>query len=121
MAFVKVAAQTLHEIRDVLVKTAELEKRAEALIQENEVYQRTLSLVAQGLVDPAVAMEKVAEFKADKSRLDIFETAMTSGMNEVTKLGTAVDDVSSSSGNSPEEKYVQRLRNATDGLGFTLT
>lgn len=119
MALVKIATETLQEIREVLTKTAAFEKRAAELEQENDIYRRTLSLVAQGLVDPAVAIEKVAEYQTDHRRFEIFEASLATGVGGVTKLGTAVDDDSGfSTSESPENKFVHRLRDVTEGLGL---
>lgn len=116
---VKIGADTLKRIRSVLEKTAELEKKSAELAKDNDIYKRTLELVAQGHIDPEIALDKVAEFKADDDRLRIFEVAVSIGSQETTKLGTAVDAVSenSSGGDSPEGKYARRLRETADELG----
>jgi len=116
---VKIAADTLRQIRSVLEKTAELEKKSAELQRDNDVYKRTLELVARGHIDPEIALDKVAEFKSDVDRLRIFEVAVELGSQETTKLGTAVDAVSenSSGGDSPEGKYARRLRETADELG----
>lgn len=116
---VKIGATTLKQIRSVLEKTAELEKRSAELQRDNDIYKRTLELVAQGHIDPEVAVEKVAEFQVDADRLRIFEAAVAMGSQETTKLGTAVDAVSenSSGGDTAEGKYARRLRETADEFG----
>lgn len=118
--FVKIGATTLRQIRSALEKTAAFEKTAAELRHENDVYRRTLGLVARGCLDPEVALSKLAEFTADIDRLRVFELAMDNGTSDTIKLGMAVSaDSGQSSGEvSPEEKYTSRLREATSEYGF---
>lgn len=118
---VKIAADTLVKIRGELVKHAELEKRAARLEQANEIYRRTMNLVAEGSLDPEVAIVKVAEFQENPDRLEIFEAAMNAGVHETTKLGTVVEDgqETPAGAGSPEGKLSRRVEEIVDGNGLT--
>jgi len=116
MALVKIASEDLLKIRDALVKTAALEKRAETAERESAVCKRLLGLVARGQLDADVAFDKVAEYTADPMRLSVFEAAADYHDGE-TKLGTAVDvAVDGAPGMTPEDKFVRTVRDITDGL-----
>ena len=108
---VKIARGDLQLMRERLVKTAALQKRAELAERECDVLRRTLTLVGTGALDPASAMSKIAEFVAEPRRLDLFETAWSTGVDDATKIGTAVDGepVDSEEGSS-EEKFGRRLQ-----------
>ncbi len=114
MPVVKIASEKLLEIRERLVKTAQLEKRAAELECENDVLRRTLGLVAEGQIDPAIALDKVAEFTADPDKLRVIEVALGLGGGDSTKIGSAVDadpnDESAGDGTS-EDKFGRRLAN----------
>ncbi len=113
MANVKIAAEKLREIRTELTKVAELEKQAAQLSRENGVLHRMLELVADGQMDPAIALDKVAELTADPDKLRVIEAAFGLGGGDSTKIGSAVDadpsDETSGDG-TPEEKYGRRLQ-----------
>lgn len=118
--FVKVARVDLLHIRDQLVKTAELVKKAERLESENSVLHRVLGLIADGVIDSSAAMEKIADFIQDPDNLRIFEVAMASGAREVTKLGAAIDDgtADTSATGTPEDRFSQNLMNIKSGYAY---
>jgi hypothetical protein len=120
MPIVKIASETLLKVRERLVKVAAIEKRAEEMSRENDVLRRTLNLVAEGQIDPAVALEKVAEFNADPDALRAAEMVLSFGGPESTKLGAAVDAVSedgvAEGGGTPEAQYAARLFNIVGSL-----
>lgn len=117
MSHVKIATADLLQIRGELVKVAALEKRAAELERANEIYRQTMDLVAEGNLDPGVAIEKVAEFQEDPIRLEIFKAALDHGSADVTKLGTAVDDTNEvpSGAGTPEGKLGYRVASIVDG------
>lgn len=120
MAHVKIATDTLKRIRGELVKTAALEKEAQQLRLENDIYRRTMDLVAEGYLDPAVAIVKVAEFQQDPGQLALYEHAFNMGAYESTKLGTAIDDIKEtpSDAGTPEGTLGRRIESVVDDYGL---
>jgi len=110
MAMVKVAAEDLRQIREALVKTAALEKRAEIAERRSAMLEHVLGLVDRGLMDSSVALSKLGEFTADPDQLRIFEAASDYHGASV-KLGVGVDDTGVTSASTPENKLALALQN----------
>jgi len=106
------ARNTLARLQSDIVKTS-----AE-LVQLNAAHKAAkdvLELVAEGLIDPVDALDKLAEFQAapEKAQL-IKQAAALSGYNEsytigsVTDLGSSRED--SGSASSPEDALASRVK-----------
>lgn len=121
MRTAQVPTDKLLEIREHLRKSASLEKKASDLERENSILHRTLALVADGQLDPAVAVEKVASFLEDEDSLRILELAV-SGPSGFGKLGSVVDDDSMAprSGETPEEKLREDVTDIVTGSGLSI-
>lgn len=115
MRTIRVPADRLKEIRDDLAKTASLEKQASELTHENDVLRRTLDLVASGVLDSAVAVEKLASFLDDSDSLRIMELASTPSAG-FGKLGSLEDDDITVSQQS--ESAEGRLRSSIEDIVF---
>jgi hypothetical protein len=117
----RVPTEKLKEIRECLAKTASIEKRASELEHENDVLRRTLSLVSEGVLDSAVATEKIASFLDDIDTLRILELAATldTGHN---KLGSvADDDITAPLGDgSPEDKFRSDVEDIVSETGLSV-
>lgn len=113
--FTKIAVDGLLRIRQQLLKTASLEKRAQVAELLADTQRRVMALVAGGHLDPEIAIEKVAEFTSEPRLLDVFETAVGLGSSDTTKLGSATTDLANEvAGTSPEDRYARRVREIAD-------
>lgn len=116
MPMVKISSDTLAGVRRELEKVAGYVKRAEAAESDRDIHARVLALVADGQLDPSVAMDKIAEFRANPGRLDVFEAAVGMHLPSV-KLGTAVDDGVDGAADTPENKLAKTVREIANGDG----
>lgn len=121
MRAVRVPAEKLREIRGHLEKTASLEKRASELELENDVLRRTMGLVADGVLDPAVAMDKVASFLEDSDSLRVLELAVSLDTSSI-KLGSVVeDDITAPRGSeSPEDRLRSDVEDIVADTGLSV-
>lgn len=99
-ALIKEAMATIAE------KTAQLDKLA-ALVEELSVYKRVAELVSIGVIDPSDTLDKVAEFRAEPTKLDFFEKKSQLQWDSCVSLDGPASGVTIQG--SPEEQFQQNL------------
>jgi hypothetical protein len=111
---VAVDKAVIRQARDLLEKAAEdrdsaMEKLA-ATTLENVILLGTLELIEQGLVDPADATSKLAEFRDDPEQIEFIKKASAFGVYRGIGSLTNDDFEFDPDSTNSEEKFVDNLR-----------
>lgn len=116
-----VSTNKLRELRDYVSKTASFEKRASELESENDILRRTMDLVADGILDPSIALDKVAAFLQSPDDLRILELATQLDVGS-SKLGSVVgDDVTALQGSeSSEDRFHSGVADIVSDSGLSV-
>ena len=114
MEKVAVDKQVLRQAKCLLEKAAEdrdsaMEKLA-ATTLENGILLGTLQLIEQGLVDPADATSKLAEFRENPETIELIKQA--SAFGHARGIGSLTVDALEldSDSTNPEERFADNLR-----------
>lgn len=118
MGLTKTAALLLQARNTLARLQSDIEKTGQKLAQldsDNKAAMEVLELVAEGLVDPADALDKVAEFRKNPEKAQLIkQAAALSGYNNtysigsVTDLGSTREDLGSAA--SAEEALASRVK-----------
>lgn len=89
--------QQEEQIKVAHAKAGEALEKIAAVQRENSVLRDVLRLTAEGVFDPREAIEKIAEYMQDSSKLEVMKAAHELGIDRLdSRLGEPVAEASGS-------------------------